>query len=269
MIYAIGDIQGCFEPFQCLLKQINFNCDRDQLWLAGDLVNRGPQSLDTLRYCVAHRDNIVAVQGNHDLHLLAIAFDPKRTPKRKDTLTPILVAPDRDVLLDWLLHNPLLHQSHEHQAVLVHAGIPPMWNLEEAGRHAQEVATVLQDEAKRLSFFQAMYGNKPAKWDPDLSGPTRWRLITNYFTRMRLCTNDHALDLSYKSTLENKPADLYAWFAAPNRKPIEYWILFGHWAALMGETAQDSIVGLDFGCVWGNQLKAYCIEEQTWFSCAC
>lgn len=269
MIYAIGDIQGCFEPFQCLLKQINFNTDRDQLWLAGDLVNRGPASLETLRYCYAHRDNIVAVQGNHDLHLLAVAFDPDRQAKRKDTLTPILEAPDREPLLNWLIHNPLLHVDETHKAALVHAGIAPTWDLDTARRLAKEVETVLQDETRRTGFFKTMYGNEPDSWDKKLKGNDRLRFITNAFTRMRLCDKKGRLNLSYKSTLENAPADLFPWFATPKRQPIDYRIFFGHWAALLGETNNTNIIGLDHGCVWGNRLSAYCLDNDAWFHCEC
>lgn len=269
MIYAIGDIQGCFQPFQCLLKQINFNPDRDQLWLAGDLVNRGPQSLETLRFCYHHRDNIVAVQGNHDLHLLATAFDSERSPKRKDTFNDILQAKDRDQLLDWLLHNPLLYVDNDQKAVLVHAGMPPMWTVAQARQHAQEVERILQDPNLRLSFFKAMYGNEPAGWQDHLSGPERWRTITNYFTRMRLCDAEFNLDLAYKSTLEGKPQHLYPWFDVPNRIDIDHKIFFGHWAALLGNTHNPNIIGLDHGCVWGNKLSAYCLEKDQWFHCHC
>lgn len=269
MIYAIGDLQGCYEPFQCLLKQIRFNPDKDQLWLAGDLVNRGPASLETLRLCYTLRDNIVAVQGNHDLHLLATAFDPERKTKRKDTLDEILNAPDCDTLLDWMIHNPMLHVDHERQAVLVHAGIPPMWDVATASERAREVESVLQDPVKRLPFFKAMYGNTPDCWDDSLKGTTRWRVITNFFTRMRLLNPEHHLNLTYKGSLEDIPEGYYPWFATPGRTAIDYRIFFGHWAALMGSTSDLNIVGLDHGCVWGNQLSAFCLDNGKWFHCDC
>ncbi len=269
MIYAIGDIQGCFEPFQCLLKQIKFKKDKDQLWLAGDLVNRGPQSLETLRYCVANQDNIIAVQGNHDLHLLATAFDPDRRPKRKDTLDEILNAPDRDKLLEWLIHNPLLHVDHQHKAALVHAGIAPCWTLEQAQGYAREVESVLRHPQQRITFFKEMYGSHPTHWSETLSGPTRWRTITNFFTRMRLCDKRHGLDLSYKGTLDLKPGNLYPWYKTPKRKHINYDIYFGHWAALGGETHQKHVFALDHGCVWGNRLSARCLDSGKWFHCDC
>ncbi|MCG8668877.1 MAG: symmetrical bis(5'-nucleosyl)-tetraphosphatase [Pseudomonadales bacterium] len=269
MIYAIGDIQGCYEPFQCLLKQIDFNIDRDQLWLAGDLVNRGPQSLETLRFCVAHKDNIVAVQGNHDLHLLATAFDPERKPKRKDTLAPILEAKDKDLLLNWLLRNPLLHIDHAQEALMVHAGIAPSWDINQAQVYAREVEQVLQSPDQRLAYFQAMYGNEPNEWNDQLTGPTRWRTITNFFTRMRLCDKNQGLDLSYKGALDNMPEHRFPWYETPNRKPVAYDIYFGHWAALEGKTSLPKTIALDHGCVWGNRLSAFCLDNQEWFHCDC
>lgn len=269
MIYAIGDIQGCFVPFQCLLKQIKFDPSKDTLWLAGDLINRGPQSLETLRFCYEHRDSIVAVQGNHDLHLLATAFDPEREPKRKDTIHDILSAPDRDQLLEWLISNPLLHVDHQHKAVMAHAGIAPCWTLEQAINHAKEVESVLTNPLLRVSYFKAMYGNDPHMWSDTLTGPTRWRTITNFFTRMRLCDKHLGLDLGYKGTLENKPKNLFPWYDAPNRIAIDYKIFFGHWAALEGKTKQENVIALDHGCVWGAQLSAYCIETGQWFHCDC
>ncbi|MDX1692619.1 MAG: symmetrical bis(5'-nucleosyl)-tetraphosphatase [Ketobacteraceae bacterium] len=269
MLYAIGDLQGCLEPFDCLLRQIGFNADRDQLWLAGDLVNRGPDSLKTLRRCYDLRDNITAVQGNHDLHLLATAFDPERDPKRKDTLSGILEAPDRDTLLDWLIQNPLLHVDDARKAVLVHAGIAPVWDLATAQERAAEVETVLRDPHRRMDLFKHMYGNTPDSWDDALEGTTRWRVITNFFTRMRLCDASFHLNLSYKGTLQDAPAGFYPWFATPGRTPIDYRIFFGHWAALMGETSDAAIIGLDHGCVWGNRLSAYCLDTREWFHCDC
>jgi bis(5'-nucleosyl)-tetraphosphatase (symmetrical) len=262
--YAIGDIQGCFEPLQGLLKRLAFNPDRDQLWLVGDLVNRGPASLATLRFCYERRDNIACVLGNHDLHLLAVAHQHKAA-KRKDTLREILQAPDREQLLNWLQTRPLMHQDTELDAVMVHAGIAPCWTLPEAITRAQEVERVLHSD-QADAYFAAMYGNDPAGWDDNLSGPTRWRTITNYFTRMRLVRADHSLDLAYKGTLDAIPPGLYPWFRTPQRKAIAPRIVFGHWAALGGLRNQKGMFGLDTGCVWGKQLTAYCLEDERWVS---
>ncbi len=265
--YAIGDIQGCFDEFQCLLEKINFNHDKDQLWLAGDLINRGPKSLETLQFCYERRDNIVAVQGNHDLHFLAVAAGTQ-TPKRKDTFTEILKSPQLDHYIEWLASNPLLHCDEKFRVVMVHAGIAPCWTLDQARHYAREVEAVLTSDA-RLDFFNAMYGNTPKRWSDDLQGTDRLRAITNYFTRMRLCESDGSLDLSYKGTLADAPDHLVAWFDLPSRLPREYKVLFGHWAALNGHTGHDHLIALDTGCVWGNQLTAYCLETGQLYRCPC
>lgn len=269
MIYAIGDLQGCLQPLKNLLKKIAFNPDHDQLWLAGDLINRGPESLETLRFCYERRDNIVAVLGNHDLHLLAVAAsqhtDQPLKTKKKDTLDGILNAPDKETLLTWLRHNPLLHHDTTHNAAICHAGIAPCWDLEQAATFAREVETVLaQDDPKqRDAYFKAMYGNEPNYWSDDLAGTDRLRTITNFFTRMRLCHADGSLDFSYKGKRDAIPESLTPWFEYPNRKTIPGRLLFGHWAALLGDTRSDTVIGLDYGCVWGNQLAAYCVDDQT------
>ncbi|MAR89364.1 MAG: symmetrical bis(5'-nucleosyl)-tetraphosphatase [Pseudomonadota bacterium] len=259
--YAIGDLQGCFSAFQRLLQQLQFNPDRDQLWLAGDLVNRGPQSLQTLQYCYERRDNLVAVLGNHDLHLLAVlagAVDGKR----KDTFDDILQSPLRDTLAQWLHECPLMHENAEW--VLCHAGIYPGWDLHTARQCAREVEQVLQNPTQRHEFFNNMYGNTPAHWDQQLTGPDRWRTITNFFTRMRLIDAAGNMDFNHKDSLENAPEGFSPWFQWHERVPIEKKILFGHWAALEGLTLRRDVIGLDTGCVWGNQLSAYCLETDVW-----
>ena len=182
--FVVGDIQGCFEPFQHLLEKVRFNPDKDRLWSTGDLVNRGPQNLATLRWFYTHRDNVTLVLGNHDLHLMAVSAGTRK-PSSKDNIHDILEAPDREPLIEWLHHQPLVH--HENNVTLVHAGIPPIWSLDETLTHAAEVETILQSE-QTITFFQAMYGNEPSGWNDDLSGMTRLRVITNYLTRMRYCT---------------------------------------------------------------------------------
>ena len=182
--YVVGDIQGCFEPFQHLLDKVQFNPDKDRLWSVGDLVNRGPDNLKTLRWFYEHRDNVTMVLGNHDLHLLAVSAGA-RNPSRKDNLDDILEAPDRETLIEWLHFQPLAH--HESGVTMVHAGIPPLWSIEETLQRAWEVETALQG-ARCAEFLAAMYGNDPYVWDDQLSGLTRLRVITNYLTRMRYCT---------------------------------------------------------------------------------
>ena len=179
--YVIGDIQGCFEPFQCLLKKIDFNPDKDRLWSVGDLVNRGPGNIETLRWVYAHRDNVTMVLGNHDLHLMAVSCGARK-PSRKDNLEDILDAPDREQLIEWLHFQPLAH--FEDGITMVHAGIPPIWTVQDTLDRAWEVENALQG-ARCEEFLTEMYGNDPFVWDDSLSGMTRLRVITNYLTRMR------------------------------------------------------------------------------------
>lgn len=264
--WVIGDLQGCLASFRCLLDKIGFKADRDRLWLTGDLVNRGPDSLGTLRLCHDLRDNLVTVLGNHDLHLLAV-LDGAVGRKRKDNFDEVLDAPDRDKLADWLLGCPLLHEDDNH--VMTHAGIYPRWTLDQARQHAAEVERVLQDPALRSTFFAQMYGNEPACWDDALQGPERWRTITNFFTRLRLIDTRAHIDLIHKESLTSKPEGLLAWYEFPGRVPIGKTILFGHWAALQGHTGRDDILALDTGCVWGNALTAYQLETGRRIACPC
>ncbi|HVK98942.1 MAG TPA: symmetrical bis(5'-nucleosyl)-tetraphosphatase [Dongiaceae bacterium] len=264
--WAIGDLQGCYEDFRCLLDKIHFNPDRDQLWLTGDLVNRGPASLETLRFCYDRRDNLLTVLGNHDLHMLAVLSGSVEF-KRKDTFKDILKAKDRDTLAEWLFTCPLLHENDGW--VMVHAGIYPGWNLAEARTCARELESVLRDDDRRDLYFAHMYGNEPSRWDAGLTGPERWRTITNFFTRMRLLDATGHIDLEHKESLTTVPAHLQPWFRWPGRVEIEKRILFGHWAALEGRTDLANIIALDTGCVWGNRLTAYCLETAAWQFCDC
>lgn len=264
--WAIGDLQGCHDDFLCLLKKIRFNPDGDQLWLAGDLVNRGPASLETLRLCFQLRDNLITVLGNHDLHMLAV-LEGSIAFKRKDTFHDVMTASDRDALAEWLLHCPLLHEND--QWVLTHAGIYPRWSLAQARACAHEVEQILRTDHRRQDFFAHMYGNEPAYWDDRLQGPDRWRAITNFFTRMRLLDAAGHIDLLHKESLTEKPEHLFAWYEWPGRVALDKKILFGHWAALEGRTGKNHIIALDTGCVWGNRLSAYCLDDARWISCNC
>lgn len=264
--YVVGDIQGCLKPLKCLLREVEFNPAEDVLWSAGDVVNRGPKCLKTLRFLYKIRDSLVLVLGNHDLHLLAVAAGVRRL-SRSDTLDEILKAPDRDELLNWLLHRPLLH--HQHGYTMVHAGIPPQWSIKKARKRAREVETVLQSP-RCIEFFQAMYGNVPAVWSKDLQGMERLRVITNYLTRMRYCTEDGILDLESKGATPNLGKQkVSAWFSHPNRKAANDKILFGHWASIEGHTDTPNAIGLDTGCVWGGALSLYCLETGQWTRCQC
>lgn len=253
-LYAVGDLQGCLSPLQQLLEKVDFSPSRDTLWLTGDLVNRGPQSLEALRFVHQLGNAALTVLGNHDLHLLAVHQQPKRQ-KKGDTLDAILKAPDRDALLDWLRQQPLLHYQPKHNLLLVHAGIPPQWSLDKALKRAAEVETVLrQGGAPLQAFLDGMYGNQPNCWDNALKGIDRLRTITNYFTRMRFCTAEGQLDLKVKEGLDSAPQGFAPWFSHAQRKTRKQHILFGHWAALQGHCQESGVQALDSGCVWGNAL---------------
>lgn len=251
--YAIGDIQGCFDEFRQLLDKIDFKPSRDQLWLTGDLVNRGPKSLDVLRYVRKHEASIVTVLGNHDLHLLAVAAGEAKR-KKLDTLDEILAAPDRDSLLDWLVRRPLLHQDKKVGFVMLHAGLAAQWTLRQAAECAQEVETALRSNRPQ-KFFAHMYGDQPDRWSEDLQGFDRLRFITNCFTRMRCCDAEGRIQLKYKGTLEEMPRELYPWFRVPQRRSTEAKIVCGHWSAIDYHVS-DNVFVIDTGCVWGQRLCA-------------
>lgn len=266
--YAVGDLQGCLEPLQCLLAQVAFDPARDRLWLVGDLVNRGPQSLETLRYLYSIRDSLVCVLGNHDLHLLAAWRNIERL-KKSDTLREILEAPDREELLQWLRQQKLMHYDEARNVALVHAGIAPQWSLKKALKCAAEVEEALRDDNLFEPFLDGMYGNDPAKWDSDLKGVTRLRVITNYFTRMRFCTSEGKLDLKSKEGLDTAPAGYAPWFSHKERKTRDLKIIFGHWAALEGHSNQPGIFALDSGCVWGGAMTLLNVDSGVRLTCDC
>jgi bis(5'-nucleosyl)-tetraphosphatase (symmetrical) len=254
--YVIGDVQGCFEAFQELLVAIAFNPGRDRLWLAGDLVNRGENSIGMLRWCMAHDAQVVAILGNHDLHLLAVAegFVP---PSRNDTLAEILDAPDRTVVLDWLRHRPMLHR--EGKWLMVHAGLLPEWTPELAESLAGELETALRGPDWR-SFLKGMYGNEPRHWDSALAGQDRLRLIANVMTRLRFLHEDGSLEFLHKGTPEDAPDGLTPWFDFPDRQNLGVQVFFGHWSTL-GLLQRADAVGLDTGCLWGGHLSAFRLDD--------
>lgn len=264
--YAIGDIQGCYRPLRCLLDEVAFDPDQDKLWLAGDIVNRGPQSLDCLRFLKSLGDCVIAVLGNHDLHCLAVAWGFQNI-KPSDTLNELLAADDRDELLNWLRMHPLIHRDRALGFTMVHAGVPPIWTLTEAVAFAEEIEQIIHGEGF-AEFLAAMYGNEPAQWSDSLKGPDRWRLITNYFTRMRFCDASGQLDLSCKLGPEHAPPGFSPWFKHPHRLGDER-LIFGHWASLEGKTHDPKRFALDTGCVWGRQLTMLRLEDERVFSCEC
>ncbi|CAK0777421.1 Bis(5'-nucleosyl)-tetraphosphatase, symmetrical [Gammaproteobacteria bacterium] len=249
--YAIGDIQGGYEAWIRLLEYISFTPKRDRLWLVGDLVNRGPSSLAVLR--LAQKIDAEIVLGNHDLHFLAVAHDIVPYG-RKDTFEEVLRAPDRDSLVEWLCHRPLLHHDPVLQITMVHAGLAPQWDLAEAQMHAQELEAVLRGP-DRKEFFKNMYGDEPECWSNHLSGWERLRFISNIFTRLRFFTSEGAMDMQYKGTLDNVPPDKIPWFLVAERKTQGEMIVCGHWSTL-GYRFQSNVHSLDSGCVWGGKLSA-------------
>ena len=262
--YAIGDVQGCFDELQAVLNLFHFNPKKDMLWFVGDLVNRGPNSLETLRF-IKSLPNRRIVLGNHDLHLLAVAYGAQEQ-KPEDTIDDVLAAPDRDELLTWLRKQPLLYQNSNY--VMVHAGIPPQWTCAQAAQYAEEVQQVLAND-KFKDFLMHMYGNQPDRWSDDLIGWDRLRFITNALTRLRFCTIEGQLDLQTKTVLQKQHSDYFPWFKIANRKHQKDNILFGHWAALKANVDEAHVFALDAGCVWGGNLLALCLEDQTRYSVPC
>lgn len=265
--YAIGDLQGCLEPLQRLLDHINFDPAEDQLWLVGDLINRGPQSLETLRLVYQLRHNVTAVLGNHDLHFLAVAYG-HQSKSPDDTLQALLEADDLAEMMAWLRQRPLLHRDTQLGFTMVHAGIPPIWDLTQAETYAREMEAVLRGDQFE-HYLAHMYGNEPSRWSDQLVGPERWRLITNYFTRMRFCSAEGQLELRTKASADENPVGFLPWFAHQEHRCRNDKIIFGHWAALRGQTSANNVYALDTGCVWGGTLTAMRLEDERRFHCPC
>jgi bis(5'-nucleosyl)-tetraphosphatase (symmetrical) len=255
--WAIGDIQGCHDELRSLVAQLGFRADRDQLWFTGDLVNRGPRSLETLRYVRSLGDNAITVLGNHDLHLLAVAFATKRKIKSADTIEDVLDAPDRDALLDWLLSRPLAHFDTARNSLLVHAGLVPQWSAASALSLAREVEAALKKDPRAL--FDEMYGDQPDKWSDSLKGADRLRFAINALTRLRVCTRDGRVDLRMKGGRKDIRAPFKPWFEWDHRESRAAHVIFGHWSAL-GLVRSHGVVGLDTGCVWGGSLTALDVD---------
>lgn len=257
-LYAIGDVQGCYDELQRLLDKISFDPAHDRLWFTGDLVNRGPHSLKVLRLVARLGTRAVSVLGNHDLHLLAVASGA-RPPGERDTFQDVLTAPDRGELLAWLATRPLLHDDPEADLVLVHAGLLPQWDIALARACAREAEAVIAGP-NNTEFFSHMYGNSPDRWSDDLGGHDRLRLIVNAFTRLRFCYPDGRMDYIHHGAPGSQPAPLLPWFAAPTRKNGGACIVFGHWS-LLGAWKSDSVIGIDSGCCWGRQLTAIRLDD--------
>jgi bis(5'-nucleosyl)-tetraphosphatase (symmetrical) len=256
-VYAIGDVQGCFGELQSLINKLDFNDAHDYLWFAGDLVNRGTQSLETLRFVRSLGDRAITVLGNHDLHLLAVDAGYK---KQTADLTPILSAPDRRELLDWLRTQPLMHHDAQLGYTLVHAGMSPHWDLATAQQCAIELQDVLAGDDYH-DFLAVMYGDEPAHWSESLTGWDRLRYICNCFTRIRYCDRKGTLALHHKGSPDTTDDDFVPWFDVPERKNRDLNLVFGHWSTL-GNHHQQGIYALDTGCVWGGTLTAMQLGTQ-------
>lgn len=271
--FAIGDIQGCARELRALLQLMKFSADRDQLWFVGDLVNRGPDSLECLRLIRALGDNAVVVLGNHDLHLLAQGFGSQLRDKPGDTLREVLRAPDREQLLRWLLERPLAYQDPVHGELLIHAGLVPQWSVPRSLALAQEASAALLGSPE--DFLDHMYGDQPDLWTEDLSGTDRWRFIINTLTRLRVCTAAGRVALKAKGPPPRVRADkvpagaghakdgaaaLLPWFEVPDRASRDTRIVFGHWSTL-GYVNAHGVIGLDTGCVWGGSLTAVNLDQ--------
>jgi bis(5'-nucleosyl)-tetraphosphatase (symmetrical) len=252
-IYAIGDVQGCYDELKRLLALLPIDPDRDELWFVGDLINRGPRSLATLRYVRSLGKMATVVLGNHDIHLIALAFG-NRSRARVRELTDVLGAPDGKELVDWLRHRPLAHYRPELNTLMVHAGVPPQWDPLLTIRLAREVEQALRGP-HCAEYIRDLYGEKPNRWSSGLAGQDRLRFITNCLTRMRYCSTDGTLDLKENGAPGSQSRGLQPWFEMPGRQTATVRVVFGHWASL-GLLQRKNLLGIDTGCVWGRKLTA-------------
>ena len=258
--YAIGDVQGCFDELQDLLEKIQFNPHHDRLWFAGDLINRGPQSLEVLRFVRALGTPHQIVLGNHDLHLLA-AWVHGKSISPKDTLQPILEADDGEELCHWLRHQPILVEDPTLGFIMVHAGVLPQWDITQTRSFAREIEQTLQSDSFKL-FLNHMYSNEDNIWKNDLQGLPRLRTLVNVFTRIRFCNEQGVMALTEKGALGSQSKGLIPWYACAARKTRDQKIIFGHWAALEGKVLGGyNVFSLDTGCVWGKTLRALRLED--------
>jgi bis(5'-nucleosyl)-tetraphosphatase (symmetrical) len=256
--YVIGDIQGCYEPLRELLRRLHFSADRDQLFLLGDLVNRGPQSLQVLRFVRALGGNARTVLGNHDLHLLAAHHDPSRKTRSGDTLQAVLEAPDCAQLMQWLINQPLLIDDVQHGDVLVHAGLVPDWTVQQAAALADDALAALR--ADPAGFVAQMYGNKPDRFRDAHTATERHRFTVNVLTRLRYCRADGSIDLKMKQAPRKDQGTWLPWFEHAGRRSADRRVIFGHWSTL-GFLQRSNLLALDTGCVWGGALTAVDLDD--------
>ena len=259
-VYAIGDLQGCYDPFRHLLDEIDFDPSKDTLWLTGDIVNRGPKSLKTLRFVKELGDSVITVLGNHDLHLLALSAGAVRFGNRFGSLEKLLKASDADELCHWLRHQPLAHYDEKLNTLLVHAGTHPQWSVKKTLACATEVETALQGD-DYVNVLGKMYGNAPNIWSGKLTGYKRLRFIINCLTRMRMVTADNHLDLKFSGSPWRARKGLRPWFEMDSPAWAGTRIVFGHWSSL-GLIVLPDLISLDTGCVWGRHLTAVRLDKR-------
>ncbi|MDX2425051.1 MAG: symmetrical bis(5'-nucleosyl)-tetraphosphatase [Cycloclasticus sp.] len=251
--YAIGDLQGCYDPLRRLLDTLKFDPAHDQLWFTGDLINRGPKSLQTLRFIISLGDSARTVLGNHECHFLAVAYGHKK-PHRADTFEQLLAAEDAKELIEWVRKQPFMYEDHSLGYSMIHAGLPPQWSLAEARQYARELEATFQSD-NIDQFLASMYGDQPDRWDANLTGNERLRFVINCFTRLRYCDEQGRLHLKEKGAIGTQAEGLLPWFEAPNRKTLNDRLLFGHWSTL-GLHKKNNAICLDSGCLWGGKLSA-------------
>lgn len=265
--YVIGDLQGCYDELKALLNQINYNADSDHLWFAGDIVNRGPKSLKCLRFVkkLCQKGKADMVLGNHDFHLLAAYSGLEKFVSKSDTLTDILEHKEADDLMDWLRKQPLLVTHPVYNAVMVHAGLPPVWSISQAQEYALEVQNRLKQDDWQDYIVNDLFGSEPRTWNETLTGTERLRYIVNALVRMRYCSAEAKLEFKMKSAPDDAndaQGEYKPWFLHPNRKNKDYEIFFGHWSTL-GAIDAYNVHATDTGCLWGGKLTAYAIETNT------
>ncbi|MBN2605969.1 MAG: symmetrical bis(5'-nucleosyl)-tetraphosphatase [Thiotrichales bacterium] len=268
--YVIGDLQGCYDDLMRLLDKIEYDSGNDELWFAGDIVNRGPKSLECLRFVKELGDSGKMVLGNHDFHLLAAYTGLDKYRAKTDTLQPILKADDVDELVNWLRHQPLMVEHPTHPVVMVHAGIPPQWTIEQAKGYAKEVEAVIQADDWKQSLKHHLFGSEPDEWSDKLKGWDRIRYILNALVRMRYCDKNGKLDFKSKMAPSDKTrkAKYQPWFTIDERKNLDKQIFFGHWSTLGAIDAYE-IHSTDTGCLWGGELTAYCLETDKRHTVGC
>ncbi|WP_199610823.1 symmetrical bis(5'-nucleosyl)-tetraphosphatase [Flocculibacter collagenilyticus] len=262
--YFIGDIQGCFNELQAILERVQFCPDKDEIWFTGDLVARGPDSLAVLNFVRSLGSAAKVVLGNHDLHLIAI-YEGIKKPKKSDKLNALLAAENLDELITWLRSQPLIQYSQTQQIVMTHAGISPQWSIAQALQHATWASDIIKGP-DAYPYLADMYHNTPALWDESLEQHALFRYTINSFTRMRYCNPDMSLNLTCKSSPDQADKNLIPWFEFSKHNIGEHTLVFGHWAALMGKTELKNMIALDTGCVWGNHLTLYRLEDKQYFT---